>query len=216
MRALAALRVLPLILAATFLVPKPALAIDPFEPFAEEMDNLVAAFQQVIDETPGMVSVFSGNKKVVKQLEGASKDASKALDILENKDWPKSLKKAGGKAKKMAGRWNKAVKASDNDSLLLDSVTTWSVALLVALTAIITLALSLSLNWFGDFKKSTEKKHIKTDRKFQAALVLMGMSGFFNPLIFAWGSNTKKAFSLTVAALGLSLVLILFIAAHQT
>jgi hypothetical protein len=234
------MKVLLVVLAVSFAVPRLALATGEFPPFTQLVDDLADAIDQVIEETDMVIGMFGDDAKVVRHLEkgkGALVTARGLieLDVVQKGDpteFPKNLKKVAGLLKKWSKSMDKAAKASSTkvpagtipkyekliDSRLLIYLNAWFVLIIVAMLALINTAMSMSQSWPDDFTPKLDKKLVQTQVKIAAGLLLFGMSGgSFVPLafLFALGS-TKKGFGLLAASLKISIILMLFIASFQS
>jgi hypothetical protein len=229
MKSLFYLKVLPLVLAASFLVPRSALAAETFPPVDEQVGELKTALQTVVDETQDVVVRFSGEKKIEKSLNKAKGCAEKALAALDQKPHPKGLKKVASQVKKMGKLWDKALKAAEKlpppvdtkknvetREYLLDRINIWSGALLLAMALLITFLLSYSYSYFDYFTKGIEGKHIKANERYLGALGCFGMIGSFNPALFVWGAQTVKGFGLMASSMVLCVVLLSFVLKMQS
>ena len=225
------IKMVAVVLALTFAVPRPALAAGEFAPFAQLLDDLKDAIDTVVGETDMVADMFEGTK-VATHLQKGKKALGEAKDLLVKEEFPKNVKKAAGKIKKWSKSMDKAAKASsvrvpagkvskyerEINSSLAFYLNAWAVLIIVALLALMNSALSLSQSWSSDFTKAVETKHKKTAEKMAAAFLLWGMSGgSFFPGGFFWQLGpTKKGFSQLIGALKFSVFLMIFIATFQS
>ncbi|MEN8151224.1 MAG: hypothetical protein ABFS86_15520 [Planctomycetota bacterium] len=233
MKKIVGMKVVLVVLALSFAVPRPALAIGEFAPFTELVEDLADAIDQVIEETGDAIEEFGEDTKVAKHLGKGRAALEKARAYIafdvgkkDPTEFPKNLKKVGSNIKKWSKSMDKAAKAVSTkmkgyppriDSRLLVHLNAWSVLIVVALVALINTALTNSLSYHGSFTKGIEKKHIKCKLKHDAAIVAFGMSGgVFVPGAFSFAlKHAKKGIGLLVTSLTMAIVLMAFIGNMQ-